>query len=391
PISIIIFYIYPSSLTNESVHCYRLAKASSPKLSAFFSTLIFRIRSCLSATAVAFSFCFLLYFSEFEVASILGIKRWTVQLFDAQVGGIALKESVISTIPVLLCELIVLAITLIVLLRSKPHFEKQHSTVSPNKLRTFFSYAYLIIAFTIVSVIPALIAGHGAVKGITILLDKFVLLKEIIASILFAATSCCATYITVKWLYTRFAAKQKGSWLFLTLLLTITTISLLGALLISILILTLFQTTVLKIFYDSPLTLFSALCLLTVPFALLMQILFHGSRNTESLHLAELLKKSVNPVLKSQARRLIWQIRTRKQFLVIFLLFCIGYFDMTASSILAPSSMPLASARLYNLTHYGQSAVLSAMVFVTFTIPFLIALFIISFGSLFELIRFRKL
>ena len=41
----------------------------------------------------------------------------------------------------------------------------------------------------------------------------------------------------------------------------------------------------------------------------------------------------------------------------------------TVSSILAPTSMPTASVRLYNLAHYGQSEVLSAMVFAAALAP----------------------
>src|SRR5690606_38084056 len=36
---------------------------------------------------------FVVAFAEFEIASLLGVRTWTVWLFDAQVGGLALTET----------------------------------------------------------------------------------------------------------------------------------------------------------------------------------------------------------------------------------------------------------------------------------------------------------
>jgi hypothetical protein len=45
---------------------------------------------------------------------------------------------------------------------------------------------------------------------------------------------------------------------------------------------------------------------------------------------------------------------------------------LTAAAILSPTALVSAPVRLYNLMHYGHSAVLSAMVVAAFGIPALL-------------------
>jgi ABC-type Fe3+ transport system permease subunit len=75
--------------------------------------------------------------------------------------------------------------------------------------------------------------------------------------------------------------------------------------------------------------------------------------------------------VRGRARRLLWELRARRRFLVLFLLCCWGYFDLTASAVLAPPAMTPALVRLYNLMHYGRMAALSAMVCAVFCVPLL--------------------
>src|SRR5207249_1733823 len=113
--------------------------------------------------------------------------------------------------------------------------------------------------------------------------------------------------------------------------------------------------------YDSPLPLLIALTILLLPFALLLRSLLHALRAGSAIHLATLLREASRGGLRRNGGRLQWELQTRKRFWMGFLLFCWAYFDLTASSLLAPSGMTPVFVRLYNLTHYGQSAVLSAL------------------------------
>ena len=70
---------------------------------------------------------------------------------------------------------------------------------------------------------------------------------------------------------------------------------------------------------------------------------------------------------------------TSGKFWAMVLLFIWAYWDLTASSILAPIGMTPVTVRLYNLMHYGQIAALSAMTCAAFAAPILI--FLLALGT----------
>jgi hypothetical protein len=114
---------------------------------------------------------------------------------------------------------------------------------------------------------------------------------------------------------------------------------------------------VLREFYDTPIPLVLALTVLLLPLAFLLGALW--LRATAGLHIARQIP----------SRRLIWELQNRPRAIVCAILFCWAYFDFTASSILAPSGFTPVFVRLHNLAHYGQTAVLSAMMIAAFATP----------------------
>ena len=79
------------------------------------------------------------------------------------------------------------------------------------------------------------------------------------------------------------------------------------------------------------------------------------------------------------ARALTWRLSTSGKFWAAVLLFVWAYWDLTASAILAPIGMTPVTVRLYNLMHYGQIAMLSAMTCAAFAAP--IILFLLAFAT----------
>ena len=73
---------------------------------------------------------------------------------------------------------------------------------------------------------------------------------------------------------------------------------------------------------------------------------------------------------------------------MVLLFFLLAYSELVASAILAPPGMTTAPARLYNLMHYGQTAVLSAMVLAAFLAPLLVSC--VVFASVEWIVRFRR-
>jgi ABC-type Fe3+ transport system permease subunit len=145
---------------------------------------------------------------------------------------------------------------------------------------------------------------------------------------------------------------------------------LLGALLVSLLVISLFQLPVLTGLRATPAPLLLALALLVLPFAVVLRALLDGLRPGGAIHLASLLRDSPHRAPRRMAWRLLWDLRTRRSFWVAFLLFLWAYFDLTAGAILHPPRMTPVFVRLYNLMHYGQTQVRSAMATLAFLVPF---------------------
>ena len=134
---------------------------------------------------------------------------------------------------------------------------------------------------------------------------------------------------------------------------------LLGPLIVALLVLALFQTPLLRAAYDTPLPLLLALTVVLLPLALLLRALLAIRRMSPMRHIARQLA----------SRRLAWELDSQPRLAAFGLLFCWAYFDFTAASILAPIGMTPVFVRLHNLAHYGQTAVLSAMMLAAFAAP----------------------
>jgi ABC-type Fe3+ transport system permease subunit len=377
PVAVLVLYFAPSSFSAEAVHCHRLLQTGRQQTQgARFSALLFRLRGSLRGVAVAFAAVFLLAFGEFEMASLVGVKSWTVSLFDAQAGGLSLRESLRLAAAPIVCEAILLLVAFAVLFRNRNWQGSRRSgshasTLSPAVARTVWAmvWFYLAVSVGIVTMVPLFVVLKGTAQGLTLVLQSFALGKELAVSVLFAAAAAAGAYAATARLLRRRGnvgvdAKTVAAAFFLS------APGLLGALLLALIVLAVFQLPAFRAVYNTPLPLLLALVFLLVPFAVLMHALLAVWRHAPALHLARLLRASSSDEQQRHlASRVIWRLDTHKRFWAGFLLFCWAYFDLTAASILAPPGLAPAFVRLYNLTHYGQSAVLSAMICVAFVVP----------------------
>ncbi len=369
PVAVLVLHLYPSPVSPEALHCHRILQVARGIPARLLSSLKFRLRASAGANCVAFALVFLFAFGEFEMASLLGTGSWTVKLFDAQAGGLLLGESLyLALLPVAL-EAALLGAVLGVLYRGR------RSGALPGHLRAASGrgaraavWGYLGLAAGVLTVLPAFLVLRGTFEGLRVLTENFVLARDIGASVLFALGASVCAYLGAGWFAGRIVSGRRARTALLwTFLLCVP--GLLGALLLSLLVLSVFQLPGLHAAYDTPVPLLGALVLLIFPFALVLRILLHSQRPGEALHLAGMLKEAPAPSSRRNARRLVWEMKSSRLFWVAFLLFCWAYFDMTASSLLSPSNMTPVLVRLYNLMHYGQMAVLSAMVCAAFLVP----------------------
>jgi hypothetical protein len=180
PIAAVILHFTPSPISKEAIHCRRLAGADSRP-----GDLIFFLRTgSASGCIAAFAVVFLCAFSEFEMASLMVVKSWTVALFDAHAGGLALGESLRRMAAPLLCQAAAIAAAVVVLSRRKID---PAPPAAGGRFGRRIAWCHLTVAAVFVLLIPAGMVLGGALRALGFLGNDFVLGREILASLLFAA------------------------------------------------------------------------------------------------------------------------------------------------------------------------------------------------------------
>ena len=385
PIAAVILHFTPAPISAEAIHCRRLARGGDPAERRFFPSTksaalcrvaatprwLFLIRAgCARGLVAAFAVVFLCAFAEFEMASLMVVKSWTVALFDSHAGGLALSESLRRMPGPLMCEAAAIATAFAVLGRRQIIPARR---ITGNRSRQWFGWCHLLFAFMFVLMIPAAMVLWGTIRGFGLLVENFVLSREILASLLFAAGASTLAGLAVFGLGAAARGQQFGSVFCKIILVAGVFAGLLGSLVLSLSVLAAVQLPGLIALRDTPAPLVFTLSLVLLPMALVLKRVLELTGHQSALHLTTLLEKS------RAVRELIWRLNTSGKFWAMVLLFTWAYWDLTASSILAPIGMTPVTVRLYNLMHYGQIAALSAMTCAAFAAPILI--FLLALGT----------
>lgn len=379
PVAALALRFAPRLLSEESLHCCRLLRGHAPMTRGLLdlkTRLLFFLHGPFRARVVAFAVVFLLAFGEFEMASLLNVRTWTVALFDAHAGGLLLLSSVrLALFPALIQTVVLLAVCMVLFGSrrsadgSSPSGGGAFPSVRQGPGRTAAAVIYLLLAVVMVTVVPLTLVLRQTSHGFQLLLENFVLSKPIGAGVFFGLIGGTLAYMVAGWFSNPTAAPGGADRFKLIGAFLLATPGLLGPLVLSLVVLYVFQLPLLRVCLDTPIPLALTLGLLVFPVALLLRLLLRVVGRTEALHEARLLSVSGDAFLLRGVRKLTWRLRGRPQFYVAFLLFCWAYFDMTSAALLAPAGMTPVFVWLYNLMHYGQSAALSAMVCVAFMVP----------------------
>ena len=380
--TVISHFAPPPPLSREALFCARLVRGHRPNVGEQPKFQL-PLRDRLPPETAATSIMFLLAFQEFELASLLGVASWTVWLFDAHAGGLLLTESLRYTIMPLACELLILAITVSFVWRdfgkrsAAERFSAQQSTAA---VRVLWSYG--LLTAVVFCLVPWSFVLQSAWSGWSQLNRNPMVLQETLAGSLVACLAAAMAYATaMAWLHDRQRAASASSaharqglrgplvrWGLPMFGLP----GMLGSLVLGLCTLFLFQTDVLQWCYSTPVPWTLGLILFLLPRAMLLILLLGLLRTPEARYLTQLLSDSPVDHQRYQARDLEWHGKWAFHLLAFACLFFWGYGDLTIASILSPPGIVSAPVRLYNLMHYGQSAVLAAMVIVAFGIPSLI-------------------
>lgn len=88
PIAVFVATLLPSPLSPAALHLYRAQARPSTR-----QFLAFKLRGSGEGLRLGAALVFLVAFADFELASLWSLRSWTVAIFDAQVGGLALGET----------------------------------------------------------------------------------------------------------------------------------------------------------------------------------------------------------------------------------------------------------------------------------------------------------
>ncbi|MGE5192154.1 MAG: hypothetical protein ACM3U2_06585, partial [Deltaproteobacteria bacterium] len=342
--------------------------------------LPFALRSRWHAALSAMALMFLVSFQDFELVSLIGRPAWTVWLFDAQVQGLALGESLRLVILPAVCQIVVLAPVAwwIVANRSLSAARESDSTSSARR-RLPGDLMFLLLASGLVVIIPALLVGQGTLDGLARVARNTDQLRSLMREILIGAGYALAAAIASSLAAAPLLQNARPSRLARATVAACALPGLFGSLVLSLAIIRLLQLPYLHVLYKTPLALAGGLTLFLLPRALVLRLMLSSSPGREGVHLARLLGRSPARAVRAAARELAWQLQWRGEFWSVALLTYWAYLDLTIAYLVAPVTIVSAPVTLYNQMHFGKNAVLSALVFLAVFVPAL--LFVLASAS----------
>lgn len=378
PVGIVCFsFATPVALSSEAEFLRKSIKSTTALINTFQTRWKFFQYQSLFRSAPVGALLFLLAFQEFEMASLLYRDSWTVWIFDAQAGGVPLLKTLSYLTGPLLIELVLLSgMTLLLFHSQKYHAlnqRTQFNRISPT--RKLSSCVYLLSAFLIMVVVPLGFISWGSLFALGSLLRNQLQLQgtlhESLWGLLYAGTAATAAW----GLITYFFKPQRGvlgkAFGFL-----LCVPGLCGGLVLALAVAAFILTDFSYFLYDTPLAIFLGLILFLYPRALFLKLLMKRS-GTDSFHLTRLLSQSTNPQQAHQGRRFQWALQGRMQYCAVVILSFWAYWNVTIGSILAPTQAQPVAVRLYNLMHYGQNSILSAVTLLSLSIPVCVALLLL--------------
>ncbi len=350
PVAALVVYFSPAPpLTDESRFCASLVPAG-----RVVSARAWLVHGPGRAVAVGTGVVFLLAFQEFEIASLMGVTRWTVWLFDAQVGGLPLTDTLrYAALPVAVEVAVLVPLGAILLTRTG---ETGGRDPRPRGRWSGALAATWLAAAAIAAALGPLVGVLWEVLGdVGSLARTGNILPDLRVSLAYAAAAAALALLLIAATATRGSAAR----------VLVSLPGLFGSLVLALVILALFQRTPLTGLYDTPVPWALTLVLLLMPLATLLALLVGALARRESLHVAAHMREASRPAVRAAGRRITWAMRGRPWFWVAGLLVFVAYFDLAAGAMLAPSGDTPATVTLYNLMHYGHNAVLSAMTMVS--------------------------
>jgi hypothetical protein len=345
PIAALALFLMPApALSAQARHCRRLLPLRGS----------FAWHGSLRRQLVVGALVFVLAFQEFEWLTLNGASSWTVALFDAQAGGLNLAAALRAALVPVACE--VVALGAIVWWLARGHWRTASEPARARRGAIVVAHATLALSVAAVLVVPIALIGLESLPGLVATIGSFRLGAEVTVAIWHAAVATAlAMLLAHRW-------RSGGALLVTQLVLCLP--GLFGSLVLALAMQGLFQLPVLRALYDTSLPLLLALTLLLLPRALALTWAVEILAPAPAFHLGRLLRGGTSHAQRRAGAELQWSLRGRATLVFALLLFSWTSFELVASAMLSPTGTTPVAVPLFNLMHYGHSAMLSAMVLV---------------------------
>lgn len=362
----------PSNVSQSAIHLWKVSAQTSlrSRLLMFRMVLSGPYRSVTIGWILGALWCF----QEFETAALLQIEQhpiaWTVWLFDAKAANEPLLNCVLFAIPAIVIQGGLIA-ACVAALRGNHSKPDEHSnmiaTGHQKSIVGWHGFSIIVIAmgFLLTIAWPIVLHSVAGIHGLWKLsaTGAFQLgLEQISKSVLVATLSAVASWKLSRWLFTTRSAP---------LALIAIVPGLLSPLVLSLLLLSLFLSPLLRDVYDSWLPLIVAQTFWLLPRALLLNIAVERTFRSEQIHTVHLLEGSVNRETQKEAKRLNWLLEQRPAWLSITVLTVMAFWEVTINSILHPVSLQPMVCRLYREMHFGHTEVLAGLTALSVAFPLL--------------------
>lgn len=362
----------PSNVSSSAIHLWKVSAQTSFKsrLSLIRMNLSGPNRSITTGWILGALWCF----QEFETAALLQIEQhpiaWTVWLFDAKAANEPLFSCLQFALPAIVIQGLLIAACGYTLRGNTSNPNTHFSSAWDGNNSAFvgrqkLSVMVVAIGFLLTIVWPIALHSVAGMNGLWKLgaLGTFRLgLEQTWKSGLVVTLSAIASWKLSRWIF------KTRSWR-LGLLAIVP--GLLSPLVLSLLLLGLFLTPVVRIVYDSWIPLIVAQTFWLLPRALLLNIAVARTVRSEQIHTASLLKSSNDRQIQSEAKRLHWRLEQRPAWLAVTVLIVMAFWEVTINSILHPVSLQPMVCRLYREMHFGHTEVLAGLTALSVVFPLL--------------------
>ncbi|QDT64803.1 hypothetical protein [Calycomorphotria hydatis] len=359
----------------------KISLQSVPMVQREVLLLPYRMRGQWFSLLLPACFTFLWTFQQFDLLTLMTTTRsWTVAVFDrvAAFGFSALEWKSLMW-PVVVQIVLLVPIGYWFFCQWSEGIDDASKSVHSRR-RVVTGWCTLSVAFAITLLPFALICWDSAPAMASVVSSKFLRSfpwSSMGASLLVAGTAALSAMLMSHFLMGCFTKRwssltklRKSVHAGITLLSGgLLCVCLCGALVISILLLRLFQLPLLSGLYETTIPMIVGQTCFLLPRAVLLHLLMNHQRGNAAFHLTNVLSNQRDPHQRQSGRKLWWSMRGRAFWDQFALLTWWAYFDLTTADLLAPVAMAPLSSHLYNLMHYGHNATLSLLTFVSVLVP----------------------